>query len=339
MKNLANSVVLRAVCLTTAVCAANAVQAEEINISSWAPPTQIMNSKVFPHWGNCIKQATGGQVTWKIEYNLAPPPAQFNVVRKGIGDASWIFHGYNAGRYVATKVAEFPGAGPNSTAVSVAYWRTQVKYLDKMNEHRGVRLVGLMTHGPAALMTRRPVTKIAQLDGVKLRLPGGVATELFATYGVVPVKVASPKVYEVLSTGVADGVTMPIETQKSLKLAEVVKHVVTIPGGFYFGSFGIIMNPRKYASMSKPHQAAVDKCSGEPLSRFAGTAWQRSDVAGLAVAKIEGTVIEGDAAMRKAVADVAKKLEAKWIADMKNKGMDNAGEALAYLRQQAVAHK
>lgn len=321
------------------LAAAGGAQAQQIRISSWAPPSHPLNAMMFPTWGNCVKDATGGKITWKIEYNLAPPPAQFNVIRKGIADVSWIFHGYNAGRYLATKVVEFPGAGPNSTAVSVAYWRTQKKYLDKMNEHRGVRLIGLMSHGPAVLQTRRKVTKMSELKGMKLRLPGGVATEVFSAFGVVPVKVPAPKVYEVLSTGVADGVSMPIETVKSFKLSEVVKNVMWIPGGFYFGSFAIIMNPRKYASFDAAGKAAVDKCSGENLAKIAGKAWDTADAAGLAVAKKDTNYFEGDESVRKAIAEVAKKVEAKWVGEMKAKGMDQAQEALEYLRKQAAEYK
>lgn len=321
------------------LAAAGGAQADELKISSWAPPSHPINSQMFPNWGDCVNKESDGALTYKIEYNLAPPPAQFNVARKGIADVAWIFHGYNAGRYVATKVAEFPGAGPNATAVSVAYQRTQEKYLDKLNEHRGVHLLSVMSHGPAVLQTRRPVTSMSELKGMKLRLPGGVATQVFTAFGAVPVKVPAPKVYEVLSTGVADGVSMPIETQKSFKLAEVVKNVVTIPGGFYFGSFAIIMNPRKYSSLKGAPKAAVDKCSGVQLAKYAGAAWDGADKDGRAVAEKEGNVKPGDAAMREAVAKVAAEIEAKWVAEMKKKGMDNPEEALEYLREQAAAYK
>lgn len=318
---------------------AGGAQAQQLKISSWAPPSHPINAQMWTNWGNCLVKESGGKISFKIEYGLAPPPRQFDVARKGIADAAWIFHGYNAGRYLGTKVAEFPGAGPNATAVSVAYWRTQVKYLNKMNEYRGVHLLSVTTHGPAVLQTRRPVTNVSQLKGMKLRLPGGVATEVFTSFGAVPVKVPAPKVYEVLSTGVADGVSMPIETQKSFKLSEIVKNVVTMPGGFYFGSFSMIMNPKKYASLSADMKKVVDSCSGERMAKFAGAAWDGADKAGMATAMKESKVVEADAAMKAAVAAVAKKIEAKWIADMKKKGMDNAKEALEYLRAQAAAYK
>ncbi len=331
------SLTLSAATVALAAAIASPATAADIKISSWAPPTHPINSQMFPTWGKCIQDATNGGVKWKIEYNLAPPPAQFNVVRKGIGDVAWIFHGYNAGRYVATKIVELPGLGTNATAASVAYWRTQKKYLDKLNEHRGVRLIGLMSHGPGVLQTNKDITSLSQLKGMKLRLPGGVATDVFTKFGAVPVKVPAPKVYEVLSTGVADGVVMPIETQKSFKLHEVVKKVVEMPGGFYYGSFAIIMNPRKYASLSKAHKAAVDKCSGENLSKVAGAAWDGADKAGRAQAGANVTTASD--AMQKEFAPVAKKVTADWIAAAKKKGLANPQEALDYLREQAQAYK
>lgn len=333
------SITLSAAALALTVGVAGQATADDIKISSWAPPTHPVNSQLFPTWGKCIQDATKGAVTWKIEYNLAPPPAQFDVVRKGIGDVAWIFHGYNAGRYVATKIVELPGLGTNATAAAVAYWRTHEKYLDKLNEHRGVRLVGLMTHGPGVLQTNKDITSLNQLKGMKLRLPGGVATDVFSNFGVVPVNVPAPKVYEVLSTGVADGVVMPIETQKSFKLHEVVKNVVVMPGGFYYGSFAIIMNPRRYASLSKAHQAAVDKCSGENLSKIAGAAWDGADAAGTKQAETTGKLTVASEAMQKEFAPVAKKVTDEWIAAVKKKGLANPQEALDYLREQAKSYK
>ena len=44
---------------------------EVINISSWAPPTHLINAGVWPTWGKWVEEATEGRVTTKIEYGLA----------------------------------------------------------------------------------------------------------------------------------------------------------------------------------------------------------------------------------------------------------------------------
>jgi len=311
--------------------AAGSASADTIRISSWAPPSHPINSQMWPQWGECLKKESNGALDYKIEYNLASPPRQFDVARRGVADAAWIFHGYTAGRFVAAEVVEIPGLGVDAEKASIAYWRTYEKYLKKANEYRGVKLIGLMSHGPAVMQTRRPITKLADLKGLKLRLPGGVASQVFGQLGVVSVKVPAPKVYEVLSTGVADGVSMPIETQKSFRLSEVAKNVIIMPGGFYYGAFAQIMSPRKYDSLNAAGKAAVDKCSGENLSRIAGKAWKGADDAGIAEAKAKSTVTTAPADIQAAVKAAVAKVEADWIKRVAKKGVDGKA-ALTFIR-------
>ncbi len=322
-----------------ALAAAGPANAVEIKISAWAPPSHQQNAEVLPGWAKCVQKASNGEISWKMEYNLAPPPAQFNVVRKGIGDVTFIFHGYNAGRYVGTKIAELPGTNTGAEAASVAYWRTHEKYLKVLDEHRGVRLIGLHVHPPAVLMSNRKITDLKQLKGMKLRLPGGVATSVFTKMGVTPVKVPSPKVYEVLSTGVADGAAMTFEALKGFKLYEVVKDIVIMPGGFYYGSFAIIMNPKKHASLSKAHKKAVDQCSGENLSRLAGRSWDRHEALGRKLADKHSSVVVASRAMQDEFAPIVKEVTEAWFAEAKAKGLKDPKAALEYLREQARNYK
>ncbi|GIT48695.1 MAG: hypothetical protein Ct9H300mP14_06230 [Gammaproteobacteria bacterium] len=175
-------------------------------ISSWAPPTHLTNSIVWPTWGKWVEEATEGRVTTKIEYKLAPPPKQFDLVRDGVAHATWIFHGYNT-RYLATQAVEMPNLGTNAESASVAYWRVHEKYLAKANEHKGVTLIGLSSHGPAVIQTKTPLGDLSELSGLKIRVPGGVGSKVGKALGVTAVKLPAPKVYEALSSGVADGIS------------------------------------------------------------------------------------------------------------------------------------
>ena len=159
---------------------------EVLNISSWAPPTHLMNAGVWPTWGKWVEEATEGRVTTKIEYGLASPLKQFELVRDGVADAAWIFHGYNT-RYVATQVVEMPNLGTSAEAASVAYWRVHQKYLAKADEHKGVTLIGLTSHGPAVIQTKSPLNSLDDLSGQKIRVPGGVGSLVGKALGVTAV--------------------------------------------------------------------------------------------------------------------------------------------------------
>jgi len=317
---------LLAVAATTVVASMSAAQAETvIRVSSWAPPTHGINAVVWPGWGDCIAKASDGAVTVKVEYGLAPPPQQFDVVRDGIGDATWIFHGYNPGRFLLTKAVEMPGLGTSAEAASVAYWRVYAKHLAKADEHKGVSVVGLTSHGPGIIHTKEPIASLDDLKGKKIRIGGGVSGSVGEALGVVGVRVPAPKVYETLASGVADGIFMPMETKASFRLKEVAPYSVVMPGGLYYGSFAFIMNTDRLNSLTPAERAAVDGCSGEALSKLAGGMWDAADETGLAAAKEFGnTVVTASDEMKQRYYDMVSHIEQDWVDETAAKGIDGA---------------
>lgn len=304
-------------------------------IGSWAPPTHHVNSKIWPKWAADIEKATNGRVKMVIKYNLAPPPGMFDAVRDGVADATWIFHGYSPGKFVATQVMEMPGLGAGAAAGSAAYWRVHQKYLAKADEHAGVKLMGLMTHGQGVIQSQKSIKSWANLKGLKVRLPGGIASKLGESFGAVAVTVPAPKVYETLSTKVAEAVFMPWETQKSFRLAEVTQYIVEFPGNLYDGSFAIIMNKDKFAKLSPADQKAVMGVSGEKLSADAGSTWAAADILGRETAKAAGKDIStASAQMLSELKKVTVELEADWVKRASGKGYDPKA-ALAELRKTA----
>ena len=320
--------------LATALAAATVVfsfgftsahSAEKLIISSWAPPTHGINSKMWPRLIKMIEDATGGAVTAEIKYKLAPPPAQFDLVQDGAADLTWIFHGYSAGRFVATKLIELPGYTGSAEAASVAYWRAQDKFLNKANEHKGVKLIALMTHGPAFLHSNKKVTDLADVSGMKVRVPGGVGSDVGAALGAKGIKVPAPKVYETLASNAADGVVMPFESRKGFKLTEVAKNVYEMPGGFYRGSFALIMNIDKFNSLPEAARKALEeKVFGEPAAKMAGKVWDEIDAEGRKVteAASDNSINTATDADQAAYGKIAASIREKVIGDASAKGVD-----------------
>lgn len=260
-----------------------------LTISSWAPPTHGVNAILWPKFIEMLEKATEGRVTAQIKYKLGSPPAQLDLVQDGAADVSWIFHGYTPGRFVATKMIELPGYSGTAEAASVAYWRAHQKFLAKANEHKGVKLVSLMTHGPGVLHSAKQVSTLDQIKGMKLRIGGGVAGDVGTALGATGIRVPAPKVYETLASKAADGVMMPFEGKKSFKLTEVAQHTYEVPGGFYRGSFAIVMNQDQFDSFSAKDQKALGPAFSEAVAKMAGSVWDQIDAGGRAAsAKTEG---------------------------------------------------
>ncbi|MEM6620463.1 MAG: TRAP transporter substrate-binding protein [Pseudomonadota bacterium] len=307
-----------------------------LTISSWAPPSHAMNSEMFPNLISMIEEATDGRVTAEIKYGLAPPPAQMDIVMDGAADITWIFNGYNPGRFVATKLIELPGYDGNAEAASVAYWRVYDAMLKDLDEHRGVKVIGLMTHGPGQFHSSSPIESLADIDGMKVRIGGGVAGDIGAELGMAGIRVPAPKVYETLDSGAADAVAMPAEGRKSFRLNEVAPHYYVMPGGLYRGAFAVIMNEDTFAGMPDDLRAALEeKVFGEPLSRMAGTAWDGADTAGMETTKgtENNTVTEANAADQEKFAGIAAKIIEKVKGEVNALGVD-AEAAVAMIQEE-----
>ena len=312
-------------CVAAGTGAAAVAADYTLTVSSWAPPTHGVNAKLWPTLIEMMEDATGGKVTAQIKYRLGPPPAQMDLVQDGAADLSWIFHGYQAGRFTATKLIELPGYRGDAEAASVAYWRVHEAHLAAADEHKGVKLIGLMTHGPAHLHSARKVTSLDQVAGMKLRVPGGVGGDAGAALGATGIQVPAPKVYETLASNAADGVVMPFEARKGFKLTEVAQNVYEMPGGLYRGSFALIMNRETFDGLPEDLRTALDeKVFGEPASRMAGTVWDEIDVAGreVTLAAPDNSINPASASDVAAWEAIAEEIRGNVLAEVAAKGID-----------------
>ncbi len=322
--------------LVTVGAVSSAIAADvTLTISSWAPPSHGINAVMWPKLIKMMEEATDGRVSGRIKYKLGSPPAQFDLIQDGVADMSWIFHGYNPGRFVTTKIVELPGYKGSAKSASAAYWKAYEKYLKSAKEHRGVKLVALMTHGPGQLHSAKKITTLSQISGMKLRLGGGVSGDVGKALGATGIRVPAPKVYETLASKAADGVMMPYEARKGFKLTEVAQNVYEMPGGFYRGSFAIIMNLDKFEGLSDQDRTALEKVFGLAASTMAGEVWDQIDTAGRAATKgaKDNSVVQASANDQAAFAAMATKISENVLKEVAAKGVD-AKAARAYIAQE-----
>ena len=264
-----------------------------LTMSSWVSPSHLLTKDVLAVWAQQVEKATNGRVKLQmLPKHPSAPPGTLDAVRDGLVDVSYVTASYTPARHVMPLLAELPGGGATSVINSVAYSRIHWKYLQQVGEYKGVKLLGVFTHGPGQMFnTKRPINKVEDLAGMKIRTGGGIAEEMARALGASAFVKPAPESYELLSSGVADGTFFPLESVSSFKLGSVIKYATLFPGGFYSSAFGMFMNEDKFNKLSKEDQDAIMSVSGENIARIAGKAWDDADKASLEQMKKDGVQV------------------------------------------------
>ncbi|HEY6240308.1 MAG TPA: TRAP transporter substrate-binding protein [Burkholderiales bacterium] len=311
-----------------------------LNTSSWVSPAHPITANMLVPLCEDIAQVTSG----RVRCNMLPkapvaPPQTFDAIANGLMDLSMTSHGYTPGRFSLTEAPEFPFMGDTAEVTAVAYQRIYERMLAGADEHKGVVVLSVFTHGPGQIYnTKRAIVSLKDFEGLKIRVGGGVVTDVAKALGTVPILKPAPESYELLSSGVADGVFFPKESPLSFKLIPLIKYVTLVPGGLYNTSFVWMANPAKWSSIPEADRKLIAPLLGEALARRSGRAWDAADAKG--VAAMQEAKLSMATASPKLVAEIRAKtatLESEWIEKKaKPKGVDGAA-VLNALRAEIAA--
>jgi TRAP-type transport system periplasmic protein len=312
--------------LTLALAAAFSVAAHAqttLTYSSWVSPQHLL-SVWQAGWTQEVEKATAGRVKFQaLPKHPSAPPGTFDAVRDGLMDLSYVTASYTPARHILPLMAELPGAGETAEINSVAYSRIHWKHFHKVGEYKGVKLLAVWTHGPGQMFTKKQINSLADFQNLKIRTGGGISAEVISALGGSPFFKPAPESYELLNSGVADGVFFPLESIVSFKLDKVIGQGTIFPGGLYSSSFGFFMNEAKWNKLSKEDQAIIEKHGFEYAARSNGQSWDKADQVGLNALKAAGAkVITAPAAMQEEARKRAGPIIEDWIKKASAKGVD-----------------
>jgi TRAP-type C4-dicarboxylate transport system substrate-binding protein len=327
---------LTAALALTALAPLTASAQTVLTMSSWVPPSHNL-SVALAQWGADLEKATNGRI--KVQMLPKAPaaaPGTFDAVRDGLVDVSYVTASYTPARHILPKMPELTGAGATGEINSVAYNRIHWKYFDKAGEYKGVKLLAVFTHGPGQMFnTKKPIDSLDDLQGMKIRNGGGIADEMAKALGASGFVKPAPESYELLSSGIADGVFFPLESIVSFKLDKVIKYATMFPGGFYGSAFGFFMNEDKFNKLPKQDQDIILSMSGEAAARRFGQSWDVADKKAYEVMKAANIqILDATPELIKGVQARAAVIEQQWIKDATEKRGVDAAKALAEFRQE-----
>ncbi|MEX0407277.1 TRAP transporter substrate-binding protein [Aquibium sp. LZ166] len=317
---------------------AGVAQAQTVlTASSYLPANNVITEDILMAWAQDVEHVTEGRV--KVELLAKPvtaPAGTFDAVRDGLADVSWTVDGLTPGRFTLSRMAELPGLGNSAEATTIAYQRTYDKFFAQADEHAGVKLLGVFTHGPGNIFnSMHPIETVADAEGLKIRAAGGVMTDVVAALGATPIVKPASEVFELLNAGIIDGVMFPAGSIAGFNLQETIKFGTLVPGGLYNAAFSMFMNEAAFETLSPQDQEAVMSVSGEVLAKRAGIALDEDDRVGLAAiqANPEISITTASQGFIDEMREKTASVEQQWIDQAAAKGVDGAA-ALEYFREQ-----
>jgi len=317
---------IRHLALAAAVSSALAVPAQAqtpLTFSSWVGPTHHL-TLWQQNWAADVEKATGGRVKFQsLPKAPAAPPGTFDAVKDGLVDLSFVTASYTPARHILPLMPELPGNGDTAVANSIAYSRMHWKHFHKVGEYNGVKLLAVWTHGPGQMFTKKPIKTLADFKGLKIRSGGGGSELVVTALGGSPFFKPAGESYEMLKSGVADGIFFPLESIASFKLETVLGQATLFPGGIYSSAFGFFMNQDKWNKLAKQDQDIIDKFSYEYAARSNGRSWDEADRKGMeAIRKSDIKIVNADANLIKEVQALSAPIVDDWIKQANAKGVN-----------------
>ncbi|RKL61993.1 C4-dicarboxylate ABC transporter substrate-binding protein [Thermoanaerobacteraceae bacterium SP2] len=191
------------------------------------------------------------------------------------------------------------------------WWIEQCKKL----EEKGLKIVAAnWIYGDRHTLTTKPITKLADLKGMKIRVPNNtIQIEGFKVLGATPTPMPLGEVYTALQQGTIDGLENPLPVLYNGKFHEVAKYLI-LDG--HVKNFTTLVTGTKFFNSLTPEQQKILIETGEEAGIYNNSIQEKVEEETLEKLKAEGVkVIDVDVSEFKKAAQafyLLPEFKSKW---------------------------
>jgi TRAP-type C4-dicarboxylate transport system substrate-binding protein len=243
---------------------------------SGALPSHDKLSLMFEDWCRDLNRRSGGSIeaTFYPGGILTSAPQTFDSVTTGIADIGFGPVGVTPGRFPLTEVMELPLGIKSAflmTRLSNDFFRAF-----RPKELAQVKVLFFLSASPGVLHTKKPVAKLEDLRGMKVRCLGGTAAKVLKALGAIPIVISTGDTYDALRKGIVDGVVAAWDSLETLKWGEVLPYT-TVSDYASVGAPGfVVMNKARWELLPLELQNIIDEMSVEYAERLSRL-WDEKD--------------------------------------------------------------
>jgi TRAP-type C4-dicarboxylate transport system substrate-binding protein len=215
--------------LTASMGAAAVAESVTLKFHSFPPMPANSNAKFVKPWADKVTAESNGEIKVEMYASMqlgGKPPQLADQVREGVVDIIWTVAGYTPGRFPHLEAFELPFMPASAEATSQAAHEYMMTV--GAEDLKDYKVLAVHVHAPGTIHTKDTLVKSASdLNGLKMRGPTRVISQMLGGLGATPVGMPVPQVAPSLSKGVIDGMVVPWEIMPSFKLHELTKSHTT----------------------------------------------------------------------------------------------------------------
>lgn len=244
--------------------------AAEFIASIWYPQTHPLDHFGYDLWEEKVIEQSNGELKPNIYYGeaLLPAKAHLSGLQDGIANIT-----HHAGTYTPSELPEdnvisMIAMGLDNTmatALAMTEFGLTDPEMQARYEQLGIVFLGGFATPPYVLMCTKPITTVADLQGVKIRTPGAVQADWARSVGAVPVTVPSTEMFTGLEKGQLDCAANAANDLKTRSLWDVAKHVSPISLGLYFHGWQYAANRDWWGGVSPEHRRILMNTMAESI--------------------------------------------------------------------------
>ncbi|MDH5786277.1 MAG: substrate-binding domain-containing protein [Chromatiales bacterium] len=192
---------------------------------------------LFEKWANGFKEKSGGELTIKpfpAKAVAADNNALFEAVKTGVLQGMNPFTLYWAGKMPATVFLSSYPAGPDQPAQwdTMFYGLGMLEMAREIYAKQGLFYVGPIHHDANIIHSKKPVNSLEDFKGLKLRVPGGMVSEVFQAFGASTVAMPGSDIFPALEKGTIDAADyVGPAVNWDLGFGQVTKYILFGPAG------------------------------------------------------------------------------------------------------------
>lgn len=327
MRNMLFYLAATALCLFVPTGSAPAAEEYRLSLNLPIPPIHNRWHHAIKPWFDELTERSGGRIVVEPYFAeaLSTQAESLDSVRNGLADFTESAFGYERFPF-HDRVFAVCDLSRSMDRTNDILHAMEKSFPQVMDELGGVKL--LFTHSlPVGMLiaTRKPVTRLDDLKGMKIAVIGGMTqADRLKALGASVVSIPVIDIYMALQQGIIDGSMADFQLLTSRRFGDILKHVTLLP--LNSSVFYCCMNQDVYDGMPADLRALIDDMSGTYAEQRFEAFWNEDQYSSLEEwrTKMGGTLhLLSDEDYARAN-ELVKPVEREWVETLDKAGYPGA---------------